>query len=835
MDDDGLIMNFAPSSGVGSTYRSVKPALKKGSWKQRLRVKKNIQRKERKLAAVQDSARTVLNSEFVSAGGRRTSDVREKQSDHPVGTATPATKVMHGKPQVISSLFSYNPEIRKKDPAVKDATKKKSLSAPSNAPVSDTTTFQGIGIDSDLVAHMTDKLGAQKPTQIQRRAIPILLGPSRRQVVIDDIEVPDEDVDAVVQAETGSGKTLTYLLPIVNRLILSSTTDASSTNASSTSAKRSVGTLAIVLTPTRELAQQVLGVLQTLLSLPPCGTTGRRRSHWIVPGVVIGGDKKKSEKARLRKGVNVLVSTPGRLLDHLQNTKSFEIENLRWLVLDEADRLLDLGFEETLRSIVTILDERTAGRGRGTRHEDSDLWPGTRQTVLCSATLREDVRRLAGTSLRNPVFIRGQGEEGVASVKRLHDRSDTAGKKGREDVNAMDVDDAPEAKFSTPNQLKQTYVLTPAKLRLVALAAMLRSCFVTRQSGMESKVDNKVVVFFSCCDSVDFHHDLFANAGKAQRKRWAGDSYEEEEDGENEEDEGEEESPEHRVLREVLKAQKDEPTAQNSNGKKVDQPDAQLPPKPFAIGTVLPDVPLYRLHGELAQSIRTQVYLDFRKAATGVLFCTDVAARGLDLPDVTRIIQYDAPADLKDYVHRVGRTARLGRQGQATLFLLPSEMEYLDVLKAQELKPEPVKVESVLMGLVSEANGKDFQTPATELQNTFERYVLADEKRMTLTRNAYWSSVRAYATHSAAEKHIFHIKKLHLGHLAKAFALREAPSNMHATQSRKKQHWEKRDEEKDGGKGGKAPKKRKLDPSAEFAIGDLGKMVGPTTRKKTRK
>ncbi|RUP50073.1 P-loop containing nucleoside triphosphate hydrolase protein [Jimgerdemannia flammicorona] len=713
MDDDGLIMNFAPSSG-------------------RLRVKKNIQRKERKLAA------------FVSAGGRRTSDVREKQSDRPVGTATPATKVMHGKPQVISSLFSYNPEIRKKDPAVKDATKKKSLSAPSNAPVSDTTTFQGIGIDSDLVAHMTDKLGAQKPTQIQRRAIPILLGPSRRQVVIDDIEVPDEDVDAVVQAETGSGKTLTYLLPIVNRLILSSTTDASSTNASSTSAKRSVGTLAIVLTPTRELAQQVLGVLQTLLSLPPCGTTGRRRSHWIVPGVVIGGDKKKSEKARLRKGVNVLVSTPGRLLDHLQNTKSFEIENLRWLVLDEADRLLDLGFEETLRSIVTILDERTAGRGRGTRHEDSDLWPGTRQTVLCSATLREDVRRLAGTSLRNPVFIRGQGEEGVASVKRLHDRSDTAGKKGREDVNAMDVDDAPEAKFSTPNQLKQTYVLTPAKLRLVALAAMLRSCFVTRQSGMESK-----------------------------RKRWAGDSYEEEEDGENEEDEGEEESPEHRVLREVLKAQKDEPTAQNSNGKKVDQPDAQLPPKPFAIGTVLPDVPLYRLHGELAQSIRTQVYLDFRKAATGVLFCTDVAARGLDLPDVTRIIQYDAPADLKDYVHRVGRTARLGRQGQATLFLLPSEMEYLDVLKAQELKPEPVKVESVLMGLVSEANGKDFQTPATELQNTFERYVLADEK--------------------------------------------------------------KRDEEKDGGKGGKAPKKRKLDPSAEFAIGDLSKMVGPTTRKKTRK
>jgi len=80
--------------------------------------------------------------------------------------------------------------------------------------------------------------------------------------------------------------------------------------------------------------------------------------HWITPGIIAGGDKKKSEKARLRKGVNILVSTPGRLLDHLQNTNSFDISQLRWVVLDEADRLLELGFEETIKSIIQLIQEK---------------------------------------------------------------------------------------------------------------------------------------------------------------------------------------------------------------------------------------------------------------------------------------------------------------------------------------------------------------------------------------------------------------------------------------------------------------------------------------------
>lgn len=128
-----------------------------------------------------------------------------------------------------------------------------------------------------------------------------------------------------------------------------------------------------------------------------------------------------------------------------------------------------------------------------------------------------------------------------------------------------------------------------------------------------------------------------------------------------------------------------------------------------------------------------------------------------------------------------------------------------------------------------------FISEATKL--TWKIHPTTCMQRMALSRNAFLSTVRAYATHPATEKHIFHVKRLHLGHLAKAFALREAPSNMHTvTPAKKRQHWEKRKEEK-GNEGKKQLiKRRKVDLSAEFAIGDLRKMVGPTTRKKrTRK
>ncbi|ORZ15986.1 P-loop containing nucleoside triphosphate hydrolase protein [Lobosporangium transversale] len=730
---------------------------------------------------------------------------------------------MHGKSQVQSSIFS--PDIGDM-PKIK--TIHRPVGKPSNAPLN-TSTFTGIGLDKDLVKHMEAKLKVTQPTIIQQKAIPVLLGPTRK---VGD-NVPKTDTDVIIQAETGSGKTLTYLLPIINRLI-----ESEASPMLDLESKRSIGTLAIIMTPTRELAKQILQVLETLLSMPASSITGKKRSHWIVPGIVIGGDKKKSEKARLRKGVNILVGTPGRLLDHLQNTKSFNVQSLRWLVLDEADRLLELGFEESMTAILKILDARVKFAASITSANDTTgIWPKKRQTVLCSATLSEDVQRLAGTSLIEPIYISAQ--------------KDASNKKDIPEAALATAEEKHTEKFSTPEQLKQNYVIVQAKLRLVTLTALLKSAFANKIKGPKLP---KTVVFLSSCDSVDFHYELFAHAGKETKLELSHDEYlgqrfekDEEEQGDNDH----ERSPEfasgaNRIdskanRDEIHKAKRD---AERANAKKT---RAQLSLK----GAVLPDVPLFRLHGNLAQGMRTDTYFEFCKAPSGVLFATDVAARGLDLPDVSHIIQYDPPSDLKDYVHRVGRTARLGRDGEAILFLLPSEVKYLELLTAQGLPNQEVSVTSILMTLAP-PKSNEYQQPATDIQNSFERYNLHSPESMAIARAAFWAFVKSYATHPSSEKHIFHIKNLHLGHIAKSFALREAPSDIPQPKKKKvagvrpggknvedidESHVvrkSQKEREKEERSKPKIVLKRKNDVS-EFAVGDFKSLIGPVTKRKKNK
>src|SRR5690606_21365415 len=128
----------------------------------------------------------------------------------------------------------------------------------------------------------------------------------------------DSMSDAFLQAETGSGKTLAYVLPMLHRVLALS---------QDSHIHRDSGIFGIILTPTRELAKQTYAVMSQLLKSTP----------WLVASPVIGGESKKSEKARLRKGVNFLIATPGRLSDHLQNTKVLKLSTVRWLILDEGD------------------------------------------------------------------------------------------------------------------------------------------------------------------------------------------------------------------------------------------------------------------------------------------------------------------------------------------------------------------------------------------------------------------------------------------------------------------------------------------------------------------
>ena len=151
---------------------------------------------------------------------------------------------------------------------------------------------------------------------------------------------------------------------------------------------------------------------------------------------------------------------------------------------------------------------------------------------------------------------------------------------------------------------------------------------------------------------------------------------------------------------------------------------------------------LFKLHGSMQQSERHAVYTGFSPSLTtttsSILFCTDVAARGLDLPDVTHVVQYDPPADVRDYVHRIGRTARLGKDGQAFIFLLPSEVEYLELLQEYKCVVREQPSVELLQALVPLGNVKKtanakkvkyvaHEVAATDVHMTLERFVQASK------------------------------------------------------------------------------------------------------------
>lgn len=190
-------------------------------------------------------------------------------------------------------------------------------------------TFASTAAGGVTRGHSNEGFGLVRPTRVQRLAMPrVLAGHS-----------------LLIRSETGSGKTLSFLAPVVHCLL----TLHESKGVGPLS--RAHGTLALILAPTRELCQQIFTVATRLCQTFP----------WLVPGIIAGGEKRKSEKARLRKGVGLLVATPGRLVDHLRTTESFNTKSLRFVVMDEADRLLDMGFGAQIREAVDILTRKAAG------------------------------------------------------------------------------------------------------------------------------------------------------------------------------------------------------------------------------------------------------------------------------------------------------------------------------------------------------------------------------------------------------------------------------------------------------------------------------------------
>ena len=355
--------------------------------------------------------------------------------------------------------------------------------------------FTELGLSTELI-DVLKQSGFKEPSEIQEKAIPIALAGQ----------------DIIGGSATGSGKTLAFASPILENL------------------KPNGEVQALILTPTRELAEQVATSMRDF---------GKNKNLNVL--AVYGGVRIEPQMKKLQT-TDVLVGTPGRILDHLDR-RTLRLGNVKFLVLDEVDRMFDMGFHRDVEKIL---------------HE----CPKDRQTMLFSATISSEIDYLAQKYTINPVEI---------SVESYVD----------------------------PSKLKQVFYDVPDNKKFSLLVHLLRQ-----------EESNFVLVFCSTRRNVDFVTNNLIRTG--------------------------------------IKAK--------------------------------------AIHGGLDQKKRLRVLGEFKKQGVGVLVCTDVAARGLDIQGISHVYNYDVCPDSKDYIHRIGRTARAGKEGKAVTILAHRDYEnFSSLTRAEEI------------------------------------------------------------------------------------------------------------------------------------------------------
>ncbi|XP_067619015.1 probable ATP-dependent RNA helicase CG8611 [Eurosta solidaginis] len=558
------------------------------------------------------------------------------------------------------------------------------------------TLFDGTKIDTlnihpHSIKNLADILGIVELTTVQKKTIPLAL----------------EGKDLLVRSQTGSGKTLAYALPVVEKL-----------QEKRPKLARDSGVLAVIIVPTRELAMQTYELFQKLL----------KPFTWIVPGVLMGGERRKAEKARIRKGINILVGTPGRVLDHLLHTETFKVHKTQFLVLDEADRVLEMGYERDVKQIVEAIDAQRAKSAAEDKAAAQHL-----QRLLLSATLTANVQRLAGLTLKEPIFVDNSNEDPKNVIPKTSTYTKNYIEALQEDAaiaptcdSADDnVDDVEEKSVMTiPDNLKLNFVVVPPKLRLVTLCGILAKEFNSRKRL-------KAIVFMSTMEMVNFHHDLL-----------------------------------NELLTQKVLDEDDEEIA-----KEQAQSDDEAGGSPLLKG-----LRFFRLHGSMTQTERQGVFNSYRACKSGMLLTTDVAGRGIDVPAVDLVVQYSPPQNISDFVHRVGRTARAGQSGKALLLLTPTEAQLVRFLEDQRIRIAQVDMEDYLKIL----NEKDdeantIQEAASNLQHKFQELIQDDKEMHGKACKAFVSWTKFYSTFPKELKSIFNIKNAHMGHFAKSFGLKDQP------------------------------------------------------------
>ncbi|KRY61320.1 putative ATP-dependent RNA helicase DDX47 [Trichinella britovi] len=398
--------------------------------------------------------------------------------------------------------------------------------------------FQELGV-VPVLCEACKQLNWTEPTKVQIEAIPLAL----------------QGRDVIGLAETGSGKTAAFALPILQALL-----------------EHPQRLFALVLTPTRELAYQIAEQFE---ALGAC--------IGIKVAVIVGGVDMVTQALCLAKKPHVIVATPGRLVDHLENTKGFNLRSLKYLVMDEADRILDMDFESEVNKILQVI-------------------PRERKTYLFSATMTKKVSKLQRASLQDPVKVE------VSS------------------------------KYQTVDKLQQHYIFIPQKFKVSNMdlnnfytSDKFQDCYLVYI--LNEMAGKSCIVFTSTCANSLRTALLLRNLGF----------------------------------------------------------------------TAVP------LHGQMSQAKRLGALNKFKAKDRSILIATDVASRGLDIPHVDLVINFDIPTHSKDYIHRVGRTARAGRAGISITFVtqydveLYQRIEYLLGKQLPLFKTEEPEVLS-LLERVTEAN-----------------------------------------------------------------------------------------------------------------------------------
>lgn len=445
----------------------------------------------------------------------------------------------------------------------------------------------------DELRKAVEELKFAQMTPVQATTIPLFLS----------------NKDVAVEAVTGSGKTLAFLVPLLEILL----------KRDEPLTKYAVG--AIVISPTRELATQIYHVLEHFLKFVP-QFTGQ---------LLTGGYNPMTDvKAYKEHGANIIVATPGRMVDMLERKDdnfSFAacVKSLEVLVLDEADRLLDMGFEKSINTVLSFL-------------------PKQRRTGLFSATQTKEVEDLIRAGLRNPVSV-------------------TVKEKPTEECGHTQ---------RTPALLKNFYILCEADQKLSTLVAFLKN-----------HPNGKHMVFFSTCACVEYFSALLVQ--------------------------------------------------------------------------LLKNMTVISIHGKM-KGKRQKVFNRFMKMEKGVLVCTDVMARGVDIPDVQWVLQYDAPKSSSSFIHRCGRTARMGNEGSAVLLLMPSEDAYIKFLELnqkvtlEKMDPPPV---------------------INEVTSRVKKLAMKDRAVYEKGIRAFVSYIKAYSKHECYL--LFRMKDLDFAKVAQGFALLKMP------------------------------------------------------------